>query len=80
MKIVLNKLFLLITFLFGIMEIFAKNDKNKGNAPPTPSLTGKPPSPPGLPIDDHIFWLIIISIILGFYVIYKYNQNTKPMV
>jgi hypothetical protein len=81
MKIVLHKLYPLITFLFGIMEIFANNDKNNGNAPPTPSLTGKKPipPPPGLPIDDHIIWLIILAILLGIYVIYQYNQKIKPM-
>ena len=79
MKIVWNKFYLLITFLFGIMEIFAKNDKDKGNGPPTPSPTGKPPSPPGLPIDDNIYCLLIAAVLLGIYIVYKYEIKRKSL-
>ncbi|GIZ07916.1 hypothetical protein FUMI01_06430 [Flavobacterium sp. UMI-01] len=61
------------------MEMLAKNDKDKSKNPPEPSPTGRPPSPPGLPIDEHILWLILLAVLLGFYVIYKYKQNEKPI-
>ncbi|WP_418264261.1 hypothetical protein [Flavobacterium faecale] len=79
MRVALNKFYPLIAFLIGIMEIFAKNDKDKGKGPPTPSPTGRPPSPPGLPIDEGLYWLFLIAILLGIYYIYKYEIKRKSL-
>lgn len=45
-----------------------------GVNPPIPQ--GAPPGP-GVPIDDGIYILLIISIILGVYKVYKFNQIKK---
>jgi hypothetical protein len=78
MKRLLSKLFLLILFLFGTLFAIAANPD-----PPSPTgrhvdghRRGRPP-PPGLSIDDNIFILFSVAILLGIYIIYKYNLKTK---
>jgi hypothetical protein len=73
MKIESNKFYFLAFSLFGIMNIFAAD-------PPTPSPFGRrrlPPPPPGLPIDENIFILMIIAILFGIYIIYSFKLKTK---
>jgi hypothetical protein len=54
-------------YLFGIFNTFA--------APHPPPPNGKkPPPPPGLPIDDNLFILLLVAILLGIYIIYKYHK------
>ena len=84
MKIVLDKLYLFLIFLFEVVENFAKNlnwngEGIIGSNPPSPDPTGKPagPSPPGLPINEDMLVLIIIALMLGFYFLYKYSLKTK---
>ncbi len=43
--------------------------------PPTPGPSLVPP--PGLPIDENIFILIIIALLFGVYVIYSHRLKTK---
>lgn len=71
MRIVSNKYFVLIVFLFGSMGIVAQG-------PSGPN----PPPPPGeiLPIDDNLYVLLGGALLLGVYVIYKNKLKTKtPM-
>ncbi|KIA87152.1 hypothetical protein OA85_05945 [Flavobacterium sp. AED] len=72
MKIESNKFYFLIIFLFGIMNAFAGD-------PPAPSPFGrkKPPPPPGLPIDENIFILMIMTVLFGIYIIYSFRLKTK---
>lgn len=85
MKIVLDKLYLFLIFLFEVVENFAKNlnwngEGIIGSNPPSPDPTGKPAgpgSPPGLPINEDMLVLIIIALMLGFYFFYKYSLKTK---
>ena len=74
MNILPNKFYLFIAFLFGTFFAIAGNP-----ALPEPNLSGrrKPPPPPGLPIDENIFILIIIALIFGIYVIYCHKLKTK---
>ncbi|WP_290864484.1 hypothetical protein [Flavobacterium sp.] len=44
---------------------------------PPPPVYRKPPSPPGLPIDENIFVLVIGAILLGIYIIYRHQLKTK---
>ena len=73
MKILPNKFYLFIAFLFGTLCAIA------GNPPPVPNPAGrrKPPPPPGLPIDENIFILIIIALLFGMYIIYSHRLKTK---
>jgi hypothetical protein len=41
--------------------------------PPPPT----PPPPPGLPIDNGILVLLIVSVLYGLYKVYKFNLNKK---
>lgn len=68
MRIVSNKIFVLIAFLFGSMGVVAQ--------PPNPN----PPPPPGLPIDSGVDSLLIVALLLGVYVVYKRKVKIKtPM-
>ena len=70
MKTILNKFFLVILFLFGVLEAFS--------APSPPMPTGKrPPPPPGLPIDEDIYIVFVLGLIYGIYFIYNYNIKQK---
>ena len=70
MRIVPNKNLLVISaFLLSFTPTFADEP-----APPPPTL---PPPPPGLPIDNGILILILISVIYGFYKIVKSNEIKK---
>jgi hypothetical protein len=73
MKILPNKFYLFIAFLFGTLYAIA------ADSPPVPNPFGrrKPPPPPGLPIDENIFILIIIALIFGIYIIYGHRLKTK---
>ena len=70
MRIVPNKNLLVISaFLLSFIPTFANEP-----APPPPTF---PPPPPGLPVDNCVVILIIISIIYGFYKIVKSNTIKK---
>ena len=72
MTIKLNKLYFILIFLFGIVDLFAGPG---GSGPPAPTAK-KPPPPPGLTIDDNGS-LLILAMLLGIYFIYRYKQKTK---
>ncbi len=75
MKTIVNRFFIVITFLFGVFLSVAKNN------PPPPNPNGRnnagpgPPPPPGTPIDENLPFLLIIAILFGIYIIY--NQSLK---
>jgi hypothetical protein len=56
--------------LIGISNAFA------GPHPPPPNGK-KPPPPPGLPIDENLFIVLILAVLFGIYIIYKYQLKTK---
>ncbi|MBA4275305.1 MAG: hypothetical protein C0430_00880 [Flavobacterium sp.] len=70
MKIIASKLFFVIICLLGVTMAFAVPK-------PPPPVYRKPPSPPGLPIDENIFVLVIGAILLGIYIIYRHQLKTK---
>ncbi len=70
MKNILRNFFILVITLLGVMNVSAIP------TPPTPGAK-KPPPPPGLPIDDNIFILLMTGILLGIYIVYKYQLKTK---
>ncbi|HWS60675.1 MAG TPA: hypothetical protein VN182_07065 [Flavobacterium sp.] len=65
MKIIANKFLITLICLLGISNLFAKPH------PPTPFK--KPPPPPGLSIDENLYILLLIAILFGIYIIYKYT-------
>ena len=72
MAIKLNKLYFILIFLLGIVDLFAGPG---GSGPPAPT-SRKPSPPPGLTIDDNIL-VLILAIFFGIYFIYRYQQKTK---
>ena len=61
-------------FFYGVLDVFCKSD-----FPPVPT-NKRPPGPPGLPIDENIIALILISLVFGIYIIYNHNVKTKTPV
>ena len=78
MKAILNKFLVFIFFLFGILNGMAKA------TPPAPSSkiadAGDLPPPPGLPINEHLFYLLILAVIFGIYIIYSRKMQNKTMI
>ena len=69
----------LTVFFLGIGDVLCKSE-----VPPPPPPTSRvtavsafPPPPDGLPVNENIFILIIIAILLGVYIIYNHNLKTK---
>ena len=75
MKNILKKFLILAFILFGKLDVFAKPN------PPAPAVVAKttagPIVPPGIPIDDNVFYLLIAGLILGIYIVYKYQYKKK---
>lgn len=74
-----GKITILLLMLFNTVMVFADTV-----TPPPPPPTDKgavtmagPVTPPDLPIDSHIFMLVIASLLLGGYIIYNHNLKTK---
>ncbi len=70
MKIITIRFYVALVCLMGITSAFAKPN------PPAPNFK-KPPPPPGLPIDDNIYMLLLIAFLFGIFIIYKNNIKTK---
>jgi hypothetical protein len=76
MRIVSNRIFVLIVFLLGVLYDMAAAPKG----PPSPTAKKKQPIPPGWPVDENIYILLIGALLLGIYIIYKHKLKTKtPM-
>lgn len=73
MKIIANRFYIICTYLLGIFVAFA------APSPPTPTHRA-PPTPPSAPIDENMFYLLIIAVAFGLYIIYKHNLKTKSPV
>ena len=70
---IVNKLIFVTVYLLGVTIAFA-------NPKPPPPNYKRPPSPPGLPIDENICFLVIIAIMFGIYIIYRKQLKTKAPV
>jgi hypothetical protein len=72
MKVIKRIFFTIILFLLGVFNAIA-------DGPPAPSPTGKRRliPPPGLPIDDHVFLLLMFGALFGIYSIYKFRIKAK---
>lgn len=68
MKLVSQRLLFII--LITLCDTLAFSE-----TPPTPAPP--PPPPPGLPVDENIFILFSVAILLGTYIIYRNNLKTK---
>lgn len=70
MRTIASKFFFVTIYLLGVTMAFA------APKPPQPGYK-KPPSPPGLSIDENISVLVIMAILLGIYMIYRHQLKTK---
>ena len=70
MKFIANKYLFILTYLIGTSNTLAKPN------PPAPTFK-KPPPPPGLPIDENLYVLLVIAVLFGIYIIYRHNLKTK---
>ena len=73
MKTIASKFIFVTLCLLGVTIAFA------GPKPPAPGYK-KPPSPPGLAIDENIFILVIIAKLFGIYIIYRQQLMAKAPV
>ena len=74
MKTIVNIFFIVIAFLLGIVDTVAKNN------PPVPNPNGRTnvgQPLPGLPINEHLFYLLILAIVFGMYTIYSQSIKAK---
>ncbi len=69
MKAIVYRFFVLIITLFGVTDAFA--------VPSPPAPGDKIPPPPGLPIDENIYILLIMGILFGIYIIFRFQSKTK---
>ena len=53
-------------YLFGVVIAFAAPN------PPSPGFKAPPP-PPGLPINEHIFMVLITALLFGLFVIFRHQ-------
>jgi hypothetical protein len=75
MKFLKSVFFILMILVLGIFNAFAG-----GANPPSPIGRRRPPPPPGLAIDENIFILVLIALIMGIYIIYSFETKQKtPM-
>ena len=65
-----SKFIIAIIYLLGVTIAFAAPH------PPSPGFK-KPPSPPGLPINEDIFIVFFIALLYGLYAILRYKLKTK---
>jgi len=70
MKTIASKFIFVTLYLLGVTIAFA------APKPPPPNYK-KPPSPPGLPIDENISVLVIMALLFGIYMIYRHQLKTK---
>lgn len=66
MKIVLSRFLIVVLVLFS--TVVSAQD------PPCPDGPC-PEEPPGLPVDGNIVGLLIAGVLLGIYMIYRYNKT-----
>jgi hypothetical protein len=77
MKIVSDKFFAFIAFLFGVASVFA----GAKQTPPEPMQGQNIDPPPGdAPINDGVYILLIVAILFGLYVIYSNKTKTETSV
>jgi hypothetical protein len=69
MKAIVDKVFILIVTLLGMTDAFAAPH------PPSPGSKTTTPPPPGLPIDENISFLLIMAMLFGIYIIYRYQLS-----
>ncbi|MFT5251518.1 MAG: hypothetical protein ACI87N_000500 [Flavobacteriales bacterium] len=79
MKVFVNKIYYLFILLFGVTAVLAGTAPASGPPAPTGKGAGLPP-PPGLPIDDYIYILILVALVFGCYIIQKRSVKTKPSI
>lgn len=70
MEAIVRRFFVLLITLLGVMNAIA------APSPPAPTYK-RPPPPPGLPINENLFVLLIIAILFGMYMIYRHQLKTK---
>jgi len=69
------KILTLILFVFNSISMLGQTS-NKSSGPPPPDQAL---APPGYPIDDNVFILIVIGLVFGAYVAYKKQKaNNVP--
>jgi hypothetical protein len=74
MKFFKSVFFTLMIFVLGMINAFAANP-----APPSPAGKRVPP-PPGLPIDENIWTMMLVALLFGIYIIYNFKIKQKtPM-
>jgi len=71
MKAIVDKLLFFVFFLFGALNVFAQ---------PVPPVPLPPPPPPGLPINEPVFYLLIIAVFFGIYIIYSRKMQNKTSI
>ena len=64
--------FSVMIFVLGIFNAFAADI-----VPPSPTARRKPPPPPGLPIDENILILMLVALLFGIYIIYRFKLKQK---
>ena len=81
MKAISNKFLVFIFFLFGILNGMAKATPPAPNSKIAVAVDDPPPPPPpGLPINEHLFYLLILAVIFGIYIVYSRKIHNKTVI
>ncbi len=74
MKAIIKQFIVFSFFLFGILNGMAKA------TPPVPNGKTNAPPPVGLPINEDLFYLLILAVIFGIYIVYSRKLNPKTSI
>ena len=80
MKLFVYKSYYLFIFLIGTVSVCAGTAPAAGPPSPTGKGSAIGPTPPGLAIDDNIYLMICIGLLLGLYFVNKRYIKTKPSI
>lgn len=67
------------SLFYNLIGLVLQPGGSDSSTPPPPSGGDYVPNAPGLPIDENIWLLVAMGILLGVYIIYKKSRSTNKV-